>query len=267
MVYAKCPKTLPLLPGVSKIARRHIQPLKTLKVTMTSIFPKPFTGFLKTASVIIAATALFVCESKAQTSSYSVEATQASAPTEWNSNFDLAKFDSSLGTLQSVEITLSSGATTTITVSNNAASSSSGNVRTDLLLTLTSSNVDLAPGGLALEFLVPAAKQNYSLAAGESKQFANLSASSEQSFLFDGDVSQFVGPGPIHLNLTTETATTQTNTGGNTDSSQSTNASGNVKVTYNYTPAAPVPEPATWAALAMGAGLLIISARFRRRTV
>ncbi len=236
---------------------------------MTLFFERSFSQLLKTASILVASTALFVGQSNA--ASYSVEHTKGSELTEWdtdNTPFTLAKFDTSLGTLQSVQITISSSALTSIFVTNSAVSSSSGNVRTSLTLSLTSSNVTLSGGignNVTLEFLVPGDRQYYSLGAGQSTEFLNLSNSGTVSFLYNSGLAltEFSGPGDILFDLTTLTETSQSNTGGNTGSSQQTTANGTVKVTYTYEA---VPEPGTWAALAMGAGLLVASSRFRRRS-
>ena len=84
--------------------------------------------------------------------------------TDWSSSVPLTLFDPSLGTLQSVDLYVSSTLQTTLTVQNSADSASSGTAKTEVQV-----SVD---GNPALDFLSPAF--SYSLARGWEHQFGLL---------------------------------------------------------------------------------------------
>jgi len=234
-------------------------------------FEKTLPRLLKAASILVASATLLASEAKADSYSvvYDIDAAAlgGSNLTDWSLDFSLPKFDITLGTLTKVQIDFDADATTSLFVENVGNSSSTGDVRTDLTLDLRATNLSGNPGAVVeSEYFVPGAKQFYTLNEGESVQFLDLTASdsSTVSYTNSGDLAQFQGPGSINYTASTNTQTTQSNTGGNTTTSQQTYANGKVTVTYTYTATA-VPEPATWAAMTMGVGMLVLASRFRRR--
>jgi hypothetical protein len=204
----------------------------------------------------------------ATTSPYS--ASLSSTKTDIDTYFLLQKFDTRLGTLSKVTLSLSSGASTTITLQNTSPSGSSGTVYTSLKLTLSDPDALLSQ---KLTLIVPDTDGlNYSLLAGGSMTTGEATATGNNTVDYTSGLilSEFstVGVGNIRLGLATLTKTTLTNTGGNTSASQETYADATATVTYTYVAAPPaVPEPSTWAMLVGGVGLLAFGQRMRRRAV
>ena len=177
--------------------------------------------------------------------------------TDWSSTLDFPKFNSALGTLIQVDLYVSAGITTTLTVTNGSTTSSSqGNAMTHELVTVNDplSLLTLAPEIYTAPF-------DYNLNPGESVTSPGLtdSASDSSSYTASAILAEFVGPGTISMPTFTFTETVLANTGGNTDASQTTYAEAAGTVTYWY-----VPEPTSLMALATMMGLAGV-VRLRRR--
>ncbi len=183
----------------------------------------------------------------------------ASTLTDWTSSLGFQQFNSSLGTLTSVEIDLSSSFTTTINVMNNSESGSSGTAQTEVQLTVQDAGLNLnAP---ELDLVGPTF--SYSLGAGGNATSGLLSKSGmdDETYNTAPILAEFTGAGNITLNAYTFTQTLLANTGGNTSASQVTDAGLTGQVIYTFTPA---PEPSTFALLALGLGVLPFLRRRRQ---
>jgi hypothetical protein len=178
--------------------------------------------------------------------------------TEWSGTLLFPQFNPALGTLDSVELNLSSSLTTTLTIINDAASASSGTASTWEEITVQDPGLNLtAP------FSVYSAGYVYSLGSGDSTSSGLLTGNggSDLTYTLGTILTEFTGGGNISLNAGTLTYTLLSNYGGNTVSSQVTDAGLTGTVTYTYTA---VPEPSTFGLLALGLSALPLLRRPRQ---
>ena len=183
--------------------------------------------------------------------------------TDWSNTLSFPKFNSALGTLDKVQLDLSGGFTTTLTITNESDSASNGTAKTEVQLSVQDAGLNLSTPQLDLL----SSPFSYSLGAGGSVSSGLLTqtGTSSDQYTLSAILAEFNGPGTISLAASTFTQTDLSNTGGNTAASQVTNASLTGSVTYYY---AAVPEPSTFALLGAGAiGLLGIAWRRRRALV
>lgn len=181
-----------------------------------------------------------------------------SARTDWTSSLLFPKFDSSLGTLLSVQLAITASYDTVLTVTNTSPSGSSGWAKTELLLSVQNA------GGALVEPVLDMLTSPYtfSLGPGQSVTSGTIhkQATSSDTYTAPDILAAFTGPGIITLNASTLTNALLGYTGGNTNASQTTYASVTGKVTYNYTT---VPElPASLLACIPAIGALV--GRLRR---
>lgn len=204
-------------------------------------------------------------------------------PAQQSKSLDL--FDSSLGTLTSVGISVDYGFNSTLTVANSptASSTSTGSAFSQSAAAFSSGNTGInsvlnslintiPPPTIGGKTLNPAAIDTtssalkYSLAPGASQSGSVLGAikSATNTTTNNSDLALFetLGGGTFDVGLTTLTGTVLGNTGGNASAVQVTTANADVKVTYNYTKT-PVPEPSSL--LLLGTGLLGLGAVGLRR--
>lgn len=193
----------------------------------------------------------------------------------------LAKFDGSLGTLTGAYLTVDYSFKSAITVS--ATTESTGRVRTESAAQFLSSDagvssvldslVNTTSAGIGTASLVPAA---YDLLGNSSVYTVGPNTTSSQSFASNASASQifaitgsslaaFVanGGGTFDVSAKTLTGIILSATGGNAAAVQRTEATSKVGIRYEYTAAAAVPEPATWALMILGFG--VVGYGLRRR--
>ena len=181
-----------------------------------------------------------------------------STTTDWSSSLAFPQFNPSLGTLTSVEIYLSGGLTTQLTVTNNDESSSSyGTAKTEVQISAQDVGSDLVVPELDM-YSSPAF--SYSLAAGGSivSGLLTQTGTSDETYTSSPVLAEFTGVSSYSLPASTFTQTVLSNTGGNTDASQVTTAYLTGSVTYTYS----VPEPASLGLIV--AALPLLAARRRR---
>jgi PEP-CTERM motif len=184
--------------------------------------------------------------------------------TDWSGGLTFQKFDSSLGTLTEVDLSLSGNMTTDLTVNNlNPGDSCSGNAKTELQVTIQDPGHNFTEDDLQIDALSPKFDFNGVFASLDSGVLGKSYASSNQ-YTAAAVLSEFTGPGTIALSASTETDTVLTIKTGNFFASQTTHASLLGSVTYHYyTPAVPAPEPSTLALVVVGAAGLLVR-RWRR---
>jgi hypothetical protein len=207
--------------------------------------------------------------------------------TDFSGSLAFQLFDSSLGALTGVTISDSYGFTTTITVTNSAASAKSGGAT-------TSSSLQLGGADAAATAVSNALNSNtiydsdfnaISASAGGNTgtvTFQNVGSgpanavtkgpfnvsSNTVSTTLSGDLASFVGTGTSTLNYTTYTFTTVQQQGGNLTAQQSTTGNGIFSIFYTYdATTSAVPEPATWALMIGGFGLVGYGMRRRGTSV
>ena len=233
-------------------------------------------------NIILAATALtgigcIVGAGSASAASYTVNdlVNISLAPTELNGTpLNFTKFNSSLGTLTGIQITLAEDFNTQITVSNaaNAGANAAGSASTEMVLgfqdlmgyTPVSAKLTVTNNIGAGAIDTTSNKQSYSnLAPGASTTltgFNQTNGSYNTGLLTTGGLlTEFsTGTGTAQLNLSTFTTTNLTNTGGNAGASQNTLVDATGTVTYYYAPLV-IPEPMSIVLLGsslLGFGLL-----------
>lgn len=191
-----------------------------------------------------------------------------SSLTDWSTALSFQKFDSSLGTLNSVKLDLNSAMSTVITVTNNGVSPSNGTANTRMRVYVQDAGPNLISPAInwyySDDFLY-----NLPTGGGVTSDTLTGSGSSSHTYSTAPVLTEFTGSGLISLAASTYTETVLANNGGNTSANQLTNANLGGMVTYDYTPA-PVPEPATIAAIASGAaalGFLFMRRRMKKTPV
>lgn len=178
--------------------------------------------------------------------------TLASATTDWSGTLSFPKFDASLGILNSVQIDLFGTIGSLVTITNNAASETSGRIDINIELSVSGAHFNVPVMNMA----IPA--YYFTFPAGQSLNSGSLSQSASSSNIFTapGILSEFTGTETIILNAATLTETSASYTGGNIDFNQITSCGLTGTVIYNYQHEL-VPEPATMSLLGMGVLSLI----------
>lgn len=172
----------------------------------------------------------------------------SSTLTDWSNTLAFPKFDPSLGTLISADFTFNSGLSTVLTVTNTGPVTTTGNARTEVIITVDGVEV--------MDYFSP--KQNFSVPVSSSQTLASATATGSGTLTYNtpGVLSPFIGVGSFTLPASTDTATTVTTTAGNSTAAQVTSATLSGTVIYTYE-AIPEPTAVLSTAMLLSGGLLL----------
>ncbi|MRW94861.1 choice-of-anchor E domain-containing protein [Duganella sp. FT80W] len=192
----------------------------------------------------------------------SFTASKPTTITAWTDILSIGKFDSNLGTLNSITFALDG------IVSGAGRAESLDGAASTVTLSLSSILTLARPDGSTIVVTNPVFSKGYSLTAfdgsidfagGSGASTGQVSSNHSESFVsnstYDYSLFSQAGGGTINLGLGA-TGVSNGSGAGNLITQFATSAAGNVTVSYNYTPTTPVPEPETYAMLISGLGLL-----------
>jgi hypothetical protein len=200
----------------------------------------------------------------AQAATVSYDFTKAPELTDINQTGQLSYFNAALGTLTGVDITLSSGETMALTLSNNATSAKTAGATAFTYMSFSSSlaALDAVISPTTLD-LVTNTGGSVSIAANGSHTWSPLTANGQLDYNLDSILASFIGTGSFGVSCASDSAILISGGGGNVSSSQVTNAFCGASITYTYdmAPPTPTPEPASMALV----GLVLIGVAASRR--
>lgn len=218
---------------------------------------------------LIAAAVATISASAANAASVSFSDSISMRDTNWTESFTLSQFNSSLGTLTSVDFTLSGLVNGTASVQNlaNEAVDPTVNLRAEI-------TADFAGSELAV--VIPAGSQEVNLGAfegtfnvfdgGDAVEDLALAGTDTQTNGLFTNLAAFIGTGSINVNAAA-VALSNVSGGGNANfiTDFDTDASAEASITYNYDEAvAPIPLPAAGWALFAALGSLVAFRRYSR---
>ena len=178
--------------------------------------------------------------------------------TEISQAGSLGYFDSTLGTLTSVSLTLSGNSSKSITLTNSAAQTQSARaeLRSDLFFGSNHSVLNAILSGLNPAISLTNSTSTLTLAPGQSTAIAPLDTSGNRTLSSGAELASIVdsfsiaGGGVFNITCSSVGAVTIVGGGGNVSSSQTGAAACGAAIVYTYTegavvdPQNPVPAPA-----------------------
>ena len=188
--------------------------------------------------------------------------------TEWSTTLNVPQFNPSLGTLSSIDITLSSGINSVLHITNNVGTSSYGTEASDLQIFVTNpGSYDLFGTGGAPVIDATTGSFHYNLVGSmgwgtNSPALSTTGGADTGSITDSSTLALFTGTGTEGLPTSTITLLSGSHNGNQTQINE-TSANLQSVITYGFT-AAPVPEPTTFAMI--GAGLASLGMVWRRRS-
>lgn len=205
--------------------------------------------------IVAAAAATLLCASAAHAALLQHTVTFSEQATDWSNGFSVARFDASLGTLNSVTLALTGAMrSTSLFYDVNQPETIGVDFNGNLAISL--------PGYSTLSLLL-SGHDNFLVPAGDSGPYNGLAVSGTNSYSLNSGLAAFIGSGALSGNAGSS-ATTTVNGSGNYDSEINTRTSGALTVTYNYTANGnAVPEPGALALV--GLALAAASLALRRR--
>ncbi len=221
----------------------------------------------KLTQLVLATTVLGAAATASATPvfSYTVDSNVISNARGTTAGLDFAKFDLTLGKLQSVEVELFSTLKTTVNVENTSrksAASIASNVGSVLTFTVTGVTQTLTSSGShTYAATIFDGSNNFAGTSGESYSFNTLFTDSA-TYSGASTLALFSGTGTLHAGLVGTSSSSVNGISGNTRSLVLPAFDGYAKVTYNYIK--PVPEPEPYAMLVAGLGLVGAIARRRK---
>ena len=184
--------------------------------------------------------------------------TNAFETTEISQTGSLVKFDSGLGTLDSVTLTMSGDSISSSILQNTATNSQNFQFDSILNFFLDLSSVGVLAPNPAFTTSLASTGGFVSLASGAT---LDLGTSTDSGFwditLTGAALAPFVGAGSFDVGCSTISGTNFSGGGGNINNTQSTTAACNGDISYEYTaavvpPIVNVPEPAPLALMTFG---------------
>ncbi len=222
-------------------------------------------------SMSIAGIAAIVCMGTAEAATLTYSGSIGSTLTDWSQSPSLSKFDTSLGTLNSVTLYMSGTVSGSISAYNNTAGTitNAGSVGLTSTMTATMPTGTWTLGGNAsavdgnaMQFSILPAK-NWSIGtitAGQTKTFS-VGTGSDEGYAFATDTSTlslFKGAGTVNLGISATGLASSSVKAGIDVINPIIDAASSYSVVYNYTEAPPVPEPAAALLLLLGStGILL----------
>lgn len=220
----------------------------------------------KLTHIVLAAAALSAAgHASATVQTYTVNSNVIANARGATAGLDFAKFDTSLGTLQSVQIELLSNFGTTVKAENTSRSAAAtivANAGSVLTFTVTGVTQTLTSAAShTFNATIFDGSNDYAGTSGGVYTFASPYSSSA-SYTDSTVLALFSGTGNLHAGLSGTSNSLITGITGNTRSLVLPSFDAAAKVTYTYAP--PVPEPETYALLLAGLGMVGAIARRRK---